>query len=30
VRPLALVLLFGAGLLTGYLFAEPLTCLQSI
>jgi nickel/cobalt transporter (NicO) family protein len=25
-----LVLLFGVGLLTGYLFAEPLTCLQSI
>src|SRR5579862_4403171 len=25
-----LVLLFGIGLLTGYLFAEPLTCLQSI
>jgi nickel/cobalt transporter (NicO) family protein len=25
-----LVLLFGLGLLTGYLFAEPLTCLQSI
>jgi nickel/cobalt transporter (NicO) family protein len=25
-----LVLLFGIGLLTGYLFAEPLTCLQPI
>jgi ABC-type nickel/cobalt efflux system permease component RcnA len=25
-----LVLLFGLGLLTGYVFAEPLTCLQSI
>ena len=25
-----LVLLFGVGLLTGYLFAEPLTCLQSV
>ena len=25
-----LVLLFGVGLLSGYLFAEPLTCLQSI
>jgi nickel/cobalt transporter (NicO) family protein len=25
-----LVLLFGVGLLTGCLFAEPLTCLQSI
>ena len=25
-----LVLLFGIGLLTGYVFAEPLTCLQSI
>ncbi len=25
-----LVLLFGLGLLTGYLFAEPLTCLQPI
>ena len=25
-----LVLLFGVGLFTGYLFAEPLTCLQSI
>jgi nickel/cobalt transporter (NicO) family protein len=24
-----LVLLFGVGLLTGYIFAEPLTCLQS-
>jgi ABC-type nickel/cobalt efflux system permease component RcnA len=25
-----LVLLFGLGLLSGYLFAEPLTCLQPI
>jgi ABC-type nickel/cobalt efflux system permease component RcnA len=25
-----LVLMFGIGLLTGYLFAEPLTCLQPI
>ena len=25
-----LVLLFGIGLLSGYLFAEPLTCLQPI
>ena len=25
-----LVLLFGIGLLTGYLFAEPLTCLQPV
>jgi nickel/cobalt transporter (NicO) family protein len=25
-----LVLLFGIGLLTGYLFAEPLTCLKPI
>ncbi|WP_298260362.1 nickel/cobalt transporter [Bradyrhizobium sp.] len=25
-----LVLLFGLGLLTGYLFAEPLTCLEPI
>ncbi len=25
-----LVLLFGVGLLTGYLFAEPLTCLKPI
>jgi hypothetical protein len=25
-----LVLLFGIGLLTGYLFVEPLTCLQPI
>jgi ABC-type nickel/cobalt efflux system permease component RcnA len=25
-----LVLLFGVGLLSGYLFAEPLTCLQPV
>jgi ABC-type nickel/cobalt efflux system permease component RcnA len=25
-----LVLLFGLGLLTGYIFAEPLTCLQPV
>lgn len=29
VAAAGLVLLFGVGLLTGYVFSEPLTCLQS-